>query len=415
MHKRTTSRRALHRNIAKRRFKAATRAVLPIHARRGASRVRSITRAADVTHSTATPVVADYAYLITLKPRAFVAPSTELQAQIYQALCEMQLATSHDQVAIWQARVAFRDKHGGLVVPGSDPPVVAPSYLEEYHHTKPFPPPLKPLHPVAVAAWEHFLAQIEERAELIAEMSEQDSDWEDSVAMPDGRGKANPTKARRPAGSADSSSTVPRQKPSAPRGQDILDIIRPSRATQGERASTVRPSTVVAVAKRAAAVRAKVKAETTAVLRAVQRAGRAGASTPQRKAANPASAPNTKVAAAPPGAKKQGTKKQGAKKQATNKQGAKKQATNKQGAKKQAAARPRQQPQQPSDNSNLKPKRRRRVNTSQAKPGAVQKKASKAQGGSSKESRAKAPSATPGTPSTRKAKARRKKKPRKQD
>ena len=411
MHKRTTSRRALHRNIAKRRFKAATRAVLPIHARRGASRVRSITRAADVTHSTATPVVADYAYLITLKPRAFVAPSTELQAQIYQALCEMQLATSHDQVAIWQARVDFRDKHGGLVVPGSDPPVVAPSYLEEYHHTKPFPPPLKPLHPVAVAAWEHFLAQIEERAELIAEMSEQDSDWEDSGAMPDGRGKANPTKARRPAGSADSSSTVPRQKPSAPRGQDILDIIRPSRATQGERASTVRPSTVVAVAKRAAAVRAKVKAETTAVLRAVQRAGRAGASTPQKKAANPTSAPNTKVAAAPPGAKKQGTKKQGAKKQATN---AKKQGTNKQGAKKQAAARARQQPQQPSDNSNLKPKRRRRVNTSKAKPGAVQKKASKAQGGSSKESRAKAPSATPGTPSTRKAKARRKKKPRKQ-
>ena len=373
--------------------------------------MRSITRAADVTHSTATPVVADYAYLITLKPRAFVAPSTELQAQIYQALCEMQLATSHDQVAIWQARVAFRDKHGGLVVPGSDPPVVAPSYLEEYHHTKPFPPPLKPLHPVAVAAWEHFLAQIEERAELIAEMSEQDSDWEDSVAMPDGRGKANPTKARRPAGSADSSSTVPRQKPSAPRGQDILDIIRPSRATQGERASTVRPSTVVAVAKRAAAVRAKVKAETTAVLRAVQRAGRAGASTPQKKAANPTSAPNTKVAAAPPGAKKQGTKKQGAKKQATN---AKKQGTNKQGAKKQAAARARQQPQQPSDNSNLKPKRRRRVNTSKAKPGAVQKKASKAQGGSSKESRAKAPSATPGTPSTRKLQARRKKKPRKQ-
>jgi len=336
----------------------------------------------------------------------------------------MQLATSHDQVAIWQARVAFRDKHGGLVVPGSDPPIVAPSYLEEYHHTKPFPPPLKPLHPVAVAAWEHFLAQIEERAELIAEMSEQDSDWEDSGAMPDGRGEAKPTTARRPAGSADSSSTVPRQKPSAPRGQDILDIIRPPRATQGERASTVRPSTVVAVAKRAAAVRAKVKAETTAVLRAVQRAGRAGASTPQRKAANPASAPNTKVAAAPPGAKKQGTKKQGAKKQATSKQGAKKQATNKQatnkqgtnkqGAKKQAAARPRQQPQQPSDNSNLKPKRRRRVNTSQAKPGAVQKKASKAQGGSSKESRAKAPSATPGTPSTRKAKERRKKKPRKQ-
>ena len=373
--------------------------------------MRSITRAADVTHSTATPVVADYAYLITLKPRAFVAPSTELQAQIYQALCEMQLATSHDQVAIWQARVDFRDKHGGLVVPGSDPPVVAPSYLEEYHHTKPFPPPLKPLHPVAVAAWEHFLAQIEERAELIAEMSEQDSDWEDSVAMPDGRGKANPTKARRPAGSADSSSTAPRQKPSAPRGQDILDIIRPPRAKQGERASTVRPSTVVAVAKRAAAVRAKVKAETTAVLRAVQRAGRAGASTPQKKAANPTSAPNTKVAAAPPGAKKQGTKKQGAKKQATN---AKKQGTNKQGAKKQAAARARQQPQQPSDNSNLKPKRRRRVNTSKAKPGAVQKKASKAQGGSSKESRAKAPSATPGTPSTRKAKARRKKKPRKQ-
>lgn len=323
----------------------------------------------------------------------------------------MQLATSHDQVAIWQARVDFRDKHGGLVVPGSDPPIVAPSYLEEYHHTKPFPPPLKPLHPVAVAAWEHFLAQIEERAELIAEMSEQDSDWEDSGAMPDGRGKAKPTTARRPAGSADSSSTAPRQKPSAPRGQDILDIIRPSRATQGERASTVRPSTVVAVAKRAAAVRAKVKAETTAVLRAVQRAGRAGASTPQRKAANPASAPNTKVAAAPPGAKKQGTKKQGAKKQATN---AKKQGTNKQGAKKQAAARARQQPQQPSDNSNLKPKRRRRVNTSQAKPGAVQKKASKAQGGSSKESRAKAPSATPGTPSTRKLQARRKKKPRKQ-
>ena len=373
--------------------------------------MRSITRAADVTHSTATPVVADYAYLITLKPRAFVAPSTELQAQIYQALCEMQLATSHDQVAIWQARVAFRDKHGGLVVPGSDPPIVAPSYLEEYHHTKPFPPPLKPLHPVAVAAWEHFLAQIEERAELIAEMSEQDSDWEDSGAMPDGRGKAKPTTARRPAGSADSSSTAPRQKPSAPRGQDILDIIRPSRATQGERASTVRPSTVVAVAKRAAAVRAKVKAETTAVLRAVQRAGRAGASTPQKKAANPTSAPNTKVAAAPPGAKKQGTKKQGAKKQATN---AKKQGTNKQGAKKQAAARARQQPQQPSDNSNLKPKRRRRVNTSKAKPGAVQKKASKAQGGSSKESRAKAPSATPGTPSTRKLQARRKKKPRKQ-